>query len=102
MMIPYYQQSAQEQLGLVQRAATGNVEPLRAALTPLVRSIAERYVEAEQIVAATQAGLEALPSAVKSYTELALARGADYKFSTYFTAWAVMAIEAFVAEEGNL
>lgn len=99
-MIPYYQQPAEEQLKLVERAAGGDVEPLRAALTPLVRRIAERYVEAEQIVAATQAGLEALPSAVKSYTDLSLAQGADYKFSTYFSAWAVMAIETFL--ENNI
>lgn len=98
-MIPYYQQSTERQLELVDRAATGDADALRAALTPLVRSIAERYVEVEQIEAATQAGLGALPSAVKSYTELSLSQGEDYKFSTYFAAWAVMAIEAFVSDK---
>lgn len=92
-MIPFYKRSQEEQLALVEQAVEGDVAPLKDALSPLVREIAQRYADSEQIEAAVEAGLEAVPTAARLYLADSVPAGESYKFSTYFTWFARRAIE---------
>ena len=91
--------SFEEQLPLVQRAYEGDDQELRRHLSPLVAEIASRYVNGDELEDAEAAAFEALPTAVRLYTENSLKDGETYQFATYFTWHARRAIEIYAGVE---